>query len=64
MTININTKFGLRDEVYHITPESPKGIITDIRYFTRNKIISYLVVWDHMNEGWCDEIELTIDKTF
>lgn len=55
-------KFKIGDRVYYITPESPVGIIIEIRYFYSNGLHEYLVAFSHDDNSWCDEHELSIDK--
>lgn len=38
-------KFNIRDEVYHITPESPKGVVLDVRYSFLTGLYSYEVTF-------------------
>ncbi len=58
------SKFKLYQEIYHITPDSPKGFIKEIILYATNGRIKYLVVWDHQLEDWYEEIELTEIKKF
>lgn len=64
MERTFKTRFNIGQEVYHITPESPKGIIIDILYYSESKEVRYAVVWNYNDESICKEIELTEDKTY
>jgi len=61
--INTKYEYDIHETVYHITPESPKGIVigrrvvTDPYYF-----IEYLVAFSHDESLWCGELELSRDK--
>lgn len=66
MKIQINTKFDIGDSVYHITPESDKGIILDIQYFVYTNTIRYYVTFGRAADAydWYDESELSTSKVF
>ena len=53
-------KYKIDQEIYHITPESTKGIIVDINYNVRTNQISYNVLFGRGMEDnlWCFEYEL------
>lgn len=57
-------KYRLGQEIYHKSPDSDKGIIVDITYSYRTKLHSYLVSIGIDKSGWCDELELSVDKVF
>ena len=38
-------KFLIGDEVYHITPESPKGVVIDVRYSFLTRLYTYDVAF-------------------
>ena len=58
----MKNKYNRGDKVYHITPDSPQGIILDIRYYFRNKTYEYLVYWSHNENGYYWEEELDETK--
>lgn len=57
-------KYGITDTVYHITPESPKGVVLDCSYLLSVNQWSYLVTFGYKEECWCREIELSPNKVF
>lgn len=59
-------EFNTLDKVYHFTPDSPEGTVLEWRYSSRNKTIIYNVSFGYRQEDdvWCDEVELTTQKTF
>jgi hypothetical protein len=59
-------KYNIGDYIYHNTPDGVKGIILDVQYSVRNDRISYNVIFGHeMKDNlWCDELELSEDKTY
>lgn len=60
-----NPKFNREEEVYHVTPESPKGIIIDIQYLFSTNEFSYLVAFNPLQVSlWYSEFELSKDKKF
>jgi len=60
----MNNRFNIGDEVYHITPESDKGVIVEINYvFSTDKCL-YTVATGWNTEFICSEHELTFNKTF
>ena len=63
MRDNIN-KFVIGQEVYHVTPDSPKGVILEIRHYQSDNSFEYLIAWGHVESGWCMEKELTLNKKF
>lgn len=64
MRINKETQFNIGDEIYHITKESPRGVIIDIRVRAKYNDIQYYVVWAHDLGDWYDEYELSKSQTF
>lgn len=66
MIKTIELEYDEGDEVYHITPESPKGIVISWRYHSINKEPEYEVVFGYLSgDGvWCGGIELSKEKTF
>lgn len=58
------TAFKITQEVYHITPESPKGHVVDISYSYLNKRHLYRVAFSHEQSDWYEEHELTTEKRF
>lgn len=62
--MNKQPKFKIGDWVYHVAPESDKGLILDIKYVYSSGKFEYLV-----SLGWADEKivweeELSANKTF
>ena len=62
----VNHKFDTGDEVYHVTTESPKGIIIEWFYSSYTNHVKYFVVFGHTesDQVTCTENELTFDKSF
>jgi len=60
----MNNRFEIGDEVYHVTPESDKGVIVEINFvFSTNKFL-YTVATGWNTEFICAEHELTDSKKF
>lgn len=57
-------KFDLYQSVYHVTPESEKGIILSRRTYPDLNRKEYLVAVGFNNEMWCIEEELTTERIF
>ena len=57
-------KYKIGDRVYYVTPESPVGIIIDIRYFYSNGLFEYLVAFNYDSAEWCDAHELSESKVW
>lgn len=56
-------KFRIGDRVYHVTPESPAGIVTDCKYSLRYNEWGYDVTFDYLHESLTYyEDELTLEK--
>ena len=56
-------KFQELEDVYHVTPESPKGVVIDITYNIRTRRFSYLVIFSATEPSlWYYEEELTKDR--
>ena len=57
-------KYVIGNEVYHITPDSPKGVVTDIQYNHLSGYTQYKVAfgWRTEDVEWYPENEL-INKT-
>lgn len=64
MTIQ-DPKFSIGDTVYHVTPESPKGIVLDVIYSFRTNLFDYVVTFSAERESLIySEHELSNHKTF
>lgn len=57
-------KFEIFQKVYHITPESPQGVVINIRYLYIENTHEYLVAFEHDKSLWYSEYELSTSKTF
>ncbi len=57
-------KFTPTDKVYHATPDSPQGIVTDARYSLLNRRWEYAVAFGIKEEMVCLEFELSTSKSF
>jgi len=57
-------KYKLGEKVYHITPDSEIGIITDIIYHYNLDYNVYEISTGFDKNFYCDEFELTREKTF
>jgi hypothetical protein len=66
MKIVIEFEYEIGDEVYHKTPDSPRGIIIAWRYHSGNKEPDYEVAFGYLSGDtvWCTVIELSNTKTF
>lgn len=61
----IKNKFNIGDEVYHITPESDKGVVLDASYSLLYDKWEYKVTFGVKdNDYWYHEHELQTNKTF
>ena len=57
-------KYNIGDKVYHITPESPTGIVVDIRYYFSSDDYEYHVAWSPSEYNWYTGNELTVSKIY
>lgn len=57
-----NPKYSINDEVFHILPETDKGLILDIEYRVSTREIRYLVSLGWQTEVWALEKELSREK--
>lgn len=59
-------KHGLGDYVFHATPDSPKGIIIDVKYSVLEQRIQYLIAFGPKEDDQilCYEHELSGNKVF
>jgi len=60
----ILNKFNIKDKVYHITKESPEGVVLDIRYYFITDTYEYLVTWGYNDSSYSWEEELCYNKVF
>jgi hypothetical protein len=60
--MEFNPKYKMLQEVYHVTPESPKGVIINIRYSIIYGI-DYNVTFGVDSDVWCYEHELTTERS-
>lgn len=59
----VDPKFQQGEDVFHVTPESPKGVVIDISYSLRTRRFSYLVTFCATEPSlWYYEEELTKDR--
>ena len=56
--------FKIGDTVYHTTPDSEPGIITDISYSYASNMNKYLVSTSFNKSDWCNEVELSNVKKY
>ena len=62
MTIK-DPKFRILDDVYHITPESPKGIVINITYNVASRDFTYQVTFSAEEPAqWYYEHELSKER--
>lgn len=61
---NMNNKYNINDDIYHVTPNSPKGVILDIVYYYKTKYLEYTVAWSHNETSFCSEDELSKTPKF
>ena len=58
-------RFNIGDRVYHITPESPEGIVIDAKYSLLTQSWEYQVTFGPFTESlWYYDIELMQNRTF
>lgn len=60
----MDNKFNIGDEVYHVTPESDKGIVVEVTYMFSVDKYAYTVATGWNTEYVCSEYELTSHKNF
>lgn len=57
--------FNMLDKVYHVTPESPQGVVIDIRYTYSTDMYEYQVAFSAESQSlWYFGLELSNTKTF
>lgn len=61
-TYSFTARFSIGDKIYHATPESPSGVIVDIKYEVSTDIVLYSVSFGHDDYGNYTEVELSRDK--
>jgi len=63
MTISFSPKYEIGDYIYHVLPDSQKGLITDITYRYSTNCFMYEVTFEPDTIGLLyHEFELTVDK--
>lgn len=60
----MTNRFNIGDEVYHVTPDSDKGIVVEVTYVFSTGNCVYTVATGWNTEFICSEHELTDSKTF
>lgn len=65
-TTTFISKYEIGQPIYHVTPESAKGIIVDVSYSTLTDKVLYLVSFGRFSgdQVECYEHELSENKTF
>ena len=66
MRREFNHEYEIGEYVYHNTPESSKGIVTNVLFNMRENCTKYEVAFGRLREDnvLCYEEELTRDKVF
>lgn len=59
-----NPRFLIKQDVYHITPDSEKGIVLDMIYYFHTQQYKYLVTFGIGKNDWYDEHELSESKNY
>ena len=60
-----NQKYNIGDMVYHVLPESRKGIVIDGRYSLLTGIWEYQVAFDSMSASlWYTDVELSTTMNY
>ena len=57
-------RFIITDKVYHITPDSPQGVVVDARWLLLDKRWEYLVAFSINETRSYYDYELSKHKTF
>jgi hypothetical protein len=58
-------EFGVGDRVFHVTPESPEGVVIDARYSLLTGMWEYQVSFGPCEPSlWYYDIELVHHRTF
>lgn len=58
-------KFNILDKVYHITPESPIGVVIEIKYTYSSGMHEFQVAFSHDTPSlWYFDYELSTSKTY
>ena len=57
-------KYYVGDMVYHITPESDKGVIIDVKYHFYTGHFEYQVSFSQSESLWYYDCELSKNKSF
>lgn len=55
-------KYSIGELVYHITPDTPRGVIISRRTYPDIKLNEYLVGFGYEESGWVNELEISRDK--
>lgn len=59
------SRFNVGDRVFHITPESPEGIVIDAKYSLLTSSWDYLVTFGPLQQSlWYYDIELIEHRNF
>lgn len=56
--------YSIGEEVYHITPDSPTGVVIDINYNVSTNTTTYIVSFGLDTVGEYSSVELTNQKRF
>ena len=62
--IKFETEYVPDDTVYHILEDSPRGIVLDVIYNMRSKLVSYSIAWSNDTTSVCLGVELSASKVF
>jgi hypothetical protein len=62
--ILLTPKYSLGQVVYYRFPDSPAGVILEIKYLVDAKNLEYLVGVGYGEAFWCSEREITDEKIY
>lgn len=57
-----NPKFNIGDKVFHISPDSPQGVVLDIIYYFKSETFNYMISWGHDYNSTVWEEELVVER--
>lgn len=54
--------YKIGDTVYHVTQDSPRGLVVDLCYYPMLRSWKYRIAWDFELNNWNEEHEISFTK--
>ena len=60
----MKNRFNILDQVYHVTLESPVGVVVDWVYTASTNKVKYLVAFSCVDQYWLEDHEIVKTRVY